>query len=274
MTENSGLNMNLAVLGFGNMGQAIVKGLLSKGVLSPEQVFIFDPAEDKQQEAEKWGLQVVSSAEELMNYASILLVAVKPQMLQMALQPLSLAVNEKILLISIVAGVSIHYYKNLLGKSSLRIVRTMPNTPALVGEGITALSFSEECTETDKKIALQIFQSVGKTVVVSEEQIDAVTAVSGSGPAYFFYLCECMIEAGKDLGLSEEIAISLVRQTFYGSASLLVSGNDSPETLRARVTSKGGTTESALKTMEANNFKSIVIEAIRSAHNRAKELGK
>ncbi len=264
----------LALLGFGNMGQAIVKGLLKKGIFLPSQIFIFDPAEDKQQDAKNLGIQIVPCAEQLLNNAHILLVAVKPQLIQSALQPLSPVIGQSDLVVSIVAGVSIRYYKSLLGNPDLRIVRTMPNTPALVGEGITAISFSGECDEQDKIMAQQIFQSVGKTVTVPEEQIDMITAISGSGPAYFFYLCECMIEAGKSLGLSEETTLSLVRQTFFGSASLLISSNDLPEVLRARVTSKGGTTESALKTMESKNLKSIVIEGIHSAYRRAQELGK
>ncbi|MGC8737261.1 MAG: pyrroline-5-carboxylate reductase [Candidatus Hydrogenedens sp.] len=274
MSSDEIKNTHLSLLGFGNMGQAIVKGLLRKNIFLPSQIFVFDPADDKQQDAKNIHLQLVTHIEDLLNNSKILLVAVKPQMIQSALQPLIASIGKEVLIISIAAGISIHYYKNLLGKSDLRIVRTMPNTPALVGEGITAISFSEQCSEQDKILAQRIFQSVGKTVLVSEEQIDIVTAVSGSGPAYFFYLCECMIEAGKSLGLSEEIALSLVRQTFYGSASLLMSGDDLPEVLRARVTSKGGTTESAIKTMEGKNLKSIVIEAIHSAYHRARELGK
>ncbi len=256
------------------MGQAIVKGLLRKKIFLPSQISIFDPAEDKQQDARKLGLQVLASPDELLKQVGTLLIAVKPQMIQSALEPLSSVINKDNLIISIAAGISIRYIQDLLKNMKLRIVRTMPNTPALVGEGITAISFSEECTEEDKSFAQQIFQSVGKTVFVHEDQIDIVTAVSGSGPAYFFYLCECMIEAGKSLGLSDETALALVRQTFYGSASLLISGDDLPEILRSRVTSKGGTTESALKTMEAKNMKSIVIEAIHSAYRRAQELGK
>lgn len=267
-------NTHLSLLGFGNMGQAIVKGLLRKNIFLPAQIFVFDPAEDKQQDAKNIGIQVVTHIEDLLNTSHILLIAVKPQMIPSALQPLLPTLGKDVLIISIAAGISINYYKNLLGKLDLRIVRTMPNTPALVGEGITAISFSESCSEEDKILAQRIFQSVGETVLVPENQIDMVTAVSGSGPAYFFYLCECMIEAGKSLGLSEETTLSLVRQTFYGSASLLVSGEDLPEVLRARVTSKGGTTESAIKTMEGKNLKSIVIEAIHSAYHRAQELGK
>jgi len=265
---------NISLLGFGNMGQAIVKGLLRKNIFSPSQIYIFDPADDKQQDAMKLGVQVLVSAGDLINKTKTLLIAVKPQMIQSALEPLSSVINKDNLIISIAAGISIRYLKELLKNTELRIVRTMPNTPALVGEGITAISFSKECTEQDKSFAQQIFQSVGKTVIVPEEQIDMVTAVSGSGPAYFFYLCECMIEAGKSLGLSEETALALVRQTFYGSGALFISGDDLPEVLRARVTSKGGTTESALKTMETKNMKSVVIEAIHSAYHRAQELGK
>ncbi len=265
---------NLAVLGFGNMGQAIVKGLLQKGIFKPNQIFVFDPAEDKKKDAENLNVQIVDHSEELLENAQTLLIAVKPQIIQTALQALASKIDQQVLIISIAAGISINYYKNLLNRQNLRIVRTMPNAPALVGEGITGISLSSECTEQDRHWVRRIFQSIGEMVFVPEEQIDVITAISGSGPAYFYYLCEGMIESGKSLGLSDEIALSLVRQTLYGSGALLVKEGKLPQELRARVTSKGGTTEAAIQTMEARNLKSIVNEAINSAFQRSKELGK
>jgi pyrroline-5-carboxylate reductase len=272
--QSENIHENLAVLGFGNMGQAIVKGLLRKEIFKPSQIFVFDPAEDRKKDAGNLNVQIVDCAEKLLEDAQSLLIAVKPQMIQTALQPMANKIDQQILIISIAAGISINYYKNLLNKPNLRIVRTMPNAPALVGEGITGISLSADCTEQDRSWAQRIFQSIGEMVFVPEEQIDIITAISGSGPAYFYYLCEGMIESGKSLGLSDEIALSLVQQTLYGSGALLVKEGKLPQELRARVTSKGGTTEAAIQTMETKNLKSIVNEAIYSAFQRAQELGK
>ncbi|HOL18858.1 MAG TPA: pyrroline-5-carboxylate reductase [Candidatus Hydrogenedens sp.] len=267
-------NPNLAVLGFGNMGQAIIKGLLRKQILTPEQIFIYDPDIEKQQTAKELNIQIAQEITTLMEKTKYLLIAVKPQIIQSALEPIKSQIQNDVRIISIAAGISINFYKTILNQPNLRIIRTMPNTPALVGEGITAISLSPECNENDKTLAQKIFESIGKIVFVPEEQINIITAVSGSGPAYFYYLCEAIIDAGKSLGLSEETTLSLVEQTFYGSAVLLMKEKELPQQLRARVTSKGGTTESAVNIFETENFKSIVNKAIYSAYKRAQELGK
>lgn len=263
----------LSVLGYGNMGQAIVGGLIKKGIITPDRIAVYDPEEEKQKTAKEMGINVVSSPDFLLNESKILLIAVKPQVLRDALYPLKNKVDESIVLVSIVAGVPIEFYKRFFGISTLKIIRTMPNTPALVGCGITGICLSSECSDNEVKVAEVIFSAVGEVVFVAEPQIDIITAISGSGPAYFFYLCEGLIRAGEALGLSREIAFKLAVNTLYGAGVLAKNSGESPETLRMKVTSKGGTTERAINCFGSRDFWDIVKEAVTSAYHRAKELG-
>lgn len=264
----------LAVLGFGNMGQAIIKGLLTKQVFPPEQIYIYEPDVDKQKIALDLGLNVVTEPITLAQQCNSILIAVKPQIIQSALASFRGQWSKDRLVISVAAGISIQYLKDILGEPEQKVVRTMPNTPALVQAGITGMSSSKECSSTDVEFATMIFEAVGKVLLVEESQIDIVTAVSGSGPAYYFYLSEAIIEAGKELGLGATDAELLVRSTIYGAGLLMMSQDEPPEVLRARVTSKGGTTESAINQLKACQFKNIVKQAVFSAYRRAKELGK
>lgn len=263
----------LSVLGYGNMGQAIVGGLIKKGIITPDRIAVYDPEEEKQKTAKEMGINVVSSPDFLLNESKILLIAVKPQVLRDALYPLKNKVDESIVLVSIVAGVPIEFYKRFFSTPTLKIIRTMPNTPALVGCGITGICLSSECSDNEVKVAEAIFSAVGEVVFVAEPQIDIITAISGSGPAYFFYLCEGLIRAGEALGLSREIAFKLAVNTLYGAGMLAKNSGESPETLRMKVTSKGGTTERAINYFGSRDFWDIVKEAVTSAYLRAKELG-
>ncbi|MCX8064196.1 MAG: pyrroline-5-carboxylate reductase [Candidatus Hydrogenedentes bacterium] len=265
--------ITLSVLGFGNMGQAIVGGLINKGIMSPEDISIYDPDEGKQKTAKEMKVDVCPLPEILLEKSRVILVAVKPQVLKEALFPIKQKLHESVLLVSIVAGVPIEFYKKFLGVPNLKIIRSMPNTPALVGCGITGVSLSPECGEEEVRVGKVIFSSVGEVVFVPEPQIDVVTAISGSGPAYFFYLCEGLISAGESLGLDKETAYKLAVQTLYGAGTLAKVSKELPETLRMRVTSKGGTTERAINYFQDKDFLGIVKEAIHSAYRRAKELG-
>ncbi len=268
------VDLRLSVLGFGNMGQAIVKGLVNKGRLSTNSILIYDPDDEKQKVAKGLGIKIADSPGVLIRENEVLLVAVKPQVLREALVPLKDVMREGVVVVSIVAGVPIRFFKKFFNKSDLKVVRTMPNTPALVGCGITGISMSEECGEKEFGIAEVIFSSVGEVVFVSEEHIDVVTAVSGSGPAYFFYLCEGLISAGEALGLSREVAYKLAVNTLYGAGTLAKFSGEAPDVLRMRVTSKGGTTERAINCFQSKGFEEIVREAVCSAYIRAQELGK
>lgn len=274
MSVNETPYLPFAVLGFGNMGQAIIKGLLARQVFPPGQIYIYEPEVEKQKIALDLGVNVVPDPITLAQRGNSILVAVKPQIIQSALASFRGQWSKDRLVISVAAGISIQYLKDILGEPEQKVVRTMPNTPALVQAGITGMSPSKECSSSDVEFAKMIFEAVGKVVIVEESQLDIVTAVSGSGPAYYFYLSEAIIEAGKELGLSATDAELLVRRTIYGAGLLMMSQDEPPEVLRARVTSKGGTTESAINQLDACQFKNIVKQAVFSAYRRAKELGK
>lgn len=260
-------------LGYGNMGEAILTGLLSNNILTADAVYVFDPVLERMEAARARGVRCVASPSELARACDTLLLAVKPQSLEEALAPLSGKTPPAVRVISIMAGISITVLQERFGRDA-RIIRVMPNTPALVGAGAAAIAGSANCNEEDIKVASAVFQAVGIAEVVPEAYMDAVTALSGSGPAYFFYLTECMIKAAVREGLPESLARRLAGQTLMGAGKLLVESDDTPETLRARVTSKGGTTFAATETLRARDFEGIVGEALHAAAQRSRELGR
>ncbi|HDP34217.1 MAG TPA: pyrroline-5-carboxylate reductase, partial [Candidatus Hydrogenedentes bacterium] len=201
------------------------------------------------------------------------ILAVKPQALDAALAPLLGETRADVRIISIMAGVSIAALQNRFGKKA-RIIRVMPNTPALAGAGAAALACNSACGEKDIAAARAIFEAVGIVEVLPESQMDAVTALSGSGPAYFFYLTECLVAAAVAENLPEEVALRLAGQTLMGAGKLLVSSGKRPDVLREQVTSKGGTTFAALEVLRDADFDTIVRNAYHAAAERSRELGK
>ena len=264
---------NVGFLGFGNMGAAIARGLVDAQTASSRQVHIFDVDAEKQAMAQKAGFSIKESPEALARECDTLLLAVKPQMMAEALTPVKSALAPKTLVISIAAGISIEKLQAMLGMET-RIVRVMPNTPALVGAGAAGMALSANCTEEDATIARIIFESIGVVEIVDESLIDAVTALSGSGPAYFFYMVECLVAAAQKEGLPLEQASKLAIQTAFGSGRLLQTSSDSPAVLRERVTSKGGTTFAALEAFRAHHFDKTIAAGVSAAAARSRELGK
>ncbi len=267
------LNGTLGFLGYGNMGSAILEGLLAQGIIEPRMAIAFDPSEARMEAARAAGISLAESAEALAQTSDILMLAVKPQSMEEALRPVAAALPADALVISIAAGLSIAKLKGWLG-SARRIVRVMPNTPALVQAGAAGIALSPDCTEADETVAHCIFGAVGMAVTVDENDIDAVTALSGSGPAYFFYMAECLAKAGEAQGLSPDISARLAAQTLVGAGKLLGTGGEAPSILRERVTSKGGTTEAALNCMRAEGFSERVQSAVEAAAARSRELGR
>ena len=203
--------------------------------------------------------------------ADVVLLAVKPQQMSAVLAPLKSAISNRTVFISIAAGMTTGRIEAELGGKA-RVVRVMPNTPALVGAGAAALAKGAHATDDDLTTAEAILGAVGITVRVEEKFIDAVTALSGSGPAYVFYVAEAMIKAGVAAGLDEALARKLAVQSVYGAGKLLVESGEKPEALRRKVTSPGGTTEAALKVMSERKLAEIFTEAIRAAEQRSREL--
>ena len=264
----------IGFLGGGNMAEALIKGITAAKVYKPENIFVSDiRAERLAHLAKQYNVQTVDENSTLAAKVDILVLSVKPQNMTDALQSVKGAIKPDTLVVSIAAGIKVANITDVLG--DVAIVRVMPNTPALIGEGASALFANNKAKPMLDK-AKTIFSSVGKAVVVDDEDlIDAVTAVSGSGPAYYFLLTEQMIKAACELGLPREVAKNLVLQTAKGAALLAVEaerGGESPAELRRKVTSPGGTTEAALKVFAANNFSQLITDALTAARDRSQEL--
>ncbi|MFC1737568.1 pyrroline-5-carboxylate reductase [Planctomycetota bacterium] len=264
----------IGFVGAGNMAEALIKGLITADVYKCEDIFASDIRIERLKFlSDQYKIPTTSDNAELAAKVDILVLSIKPQQMSEVLDSIKGVVKDGTLVISIAAGVKVEKIAAVLG--DIAIVRVMPNTPALIGEGAAAL-YSNKKAKPKINEALKIFSAVGKAVVVeSEDLIDAVTAVSGSGPAYFFLLMEEMTKAAIELGLPEGVAKDLVLQTAKGAA-LLASERDeegeAPAELRRKVTSPGGTTEAALKVFAEGNFGPLVKAALKRACGRSKEL--
>ena len=263
----------LGVIGAGNMAEAILRGVIASGVLSADRIVASDPVQERRELiGRELGVECVADNRSAAECSHVLL-AVKPQMMADVLAAVAESVREDATVVSIAAGVTTRFLDELLGGRG-RIVRVMPNTPMLVGAGVSALAAGARATDADLAWTQKLFSASGQTVIVTEEMMDAVTAVSGSGPAYFFYLVEAMVAAGVAEGLPEETALELARQTCFGAGRLMTQTGEDPAELRRRVTSPGGTTQRAIETMESSGVKQKLIEAVRAAAERGRELGK
>ncbi len=264
----------IGFIGAGNMAEALIKGVIAAKLYQPGDVLISDIRKERLDLLNnEYGVTPVEDNAGLAAGVDILVLSVKPQSMAEMLQGIKSAVKPGTLVISIAAGVRVSKIAAALGDIS--IVRVMPNTPALVGQGASAL-FANPKAKPKINAALKIFSAVGRAVVVDNEGlIDAVTAVSGSGPAYFFLLMEQMIKAGENLGLAGDVAKQLVLQTAKGAALLALDRDEhdeSPAVLRQKVTSPGGTTEAALKVFASRGFEQLIQDALTAARDRSKEL--
>lgn len=272
---NSLRNKKIGIIGAGNMGEALIRGLIASRAISPSQILIFDVDSKKSSAiADRYKSKKASSNEDLTKRSDIIIIAVKPQNIDLVLHEVAVEMNARKLAVSIAAGVRTSRIESHF-KKGCPVVRVMPNTPALVGEAISAVTGGRFAKKSHLETAFAIFRSVGEVVHIKDEGlIDLVTAISGSGPAYFFYLIESLIDAAVELGMKEDVALSLVSQTALGSAKLLKQTGHSVVELRRRVTSKGGTTEAALDVLEEHEIKGIIEKAIRAALKRSKELSR
>ena len=258
------------------MAEALIKGITAAKVYKPENIFVSDIlAERLDFLAKQYGVKTAEANSEPAAKVDILVLSVKPQSMTEALESIAIVLKKDLLVISIAAGIKVANIADVLG--DVAIIRVMPNTPALIGEGASALFANDKAKPMLDK-AKTIFSSVGKAVVVDDEDlIDAVTAVSGSGPAYYFLLTEQMIKAACEVGLPREVAKNLVLQTAKGAALLATEADkkgESPAELRQKVTSPGGTTEAALKIFAASNFSQLITDALTAARDRSRELSK
>ena len=264
----------LGFLGAGNMAEAILRGTVGRGALRSNSAWACDVLADKLQTfADELGIQTTDRPADLFDAAGSIVLAVKPQDLPAALDSIADRVTPDHLLISIAAGMPLSKIAQHLPEAT-RLVRVMPNTPALVGTGAAAVAAGTHATDRDRYAALALFGAVGVACEVDEAAMDAVTALSGSGPAYVFRFMEILKEAGIEMGLEPAIAQKLTLQTFLGAARLAVESGEEPAELRRRVTSKGGTTAAALAIFEANDLAGVFRSGVLAARDRSIELAK
>ncbi len=265
--------MKIAFIGGGVMGEAILSAVLSKGLSTAQTTFVSDVSEARRQYLEqKYCVGLTNDNRLAAERGDVVILAVKPQNLAQAMTDLNGRLKPGQLVLSIIAGARIETLCR--GLNHNYVVRAMPNTPAQIGEGITVWTATTEVTDQQKKWAGSILGALGKEIYVADEEyLDMATAVSGSGPAYFFLFVESLVESAVNIGLPHDTATELVLQTMLGSAHLIQKSDKTPAELRRMVTSPGGTTAEALLQFEKGNFRQLVMQAVTAAYNKAKQLG-
>lgn len=264
----------LAVLGSGMMGGALARGLVGAGAMPPENIALYDVVPEKAQRlAAELGptARVAASAQDAVTGADFLLLAVKPQVMLSAVAALAPAIHTSQVVLSIAPGLTTAQFEALLSEG-VPVVRAMPNTPALRGFGITAVCRGRHATEEHLSLAQRLFCAVGETVVVEERLMDAVTGLSGSGPAYIYLIIEALADGGVKAGLPRDIARRLAAQTVLGAAQMVLSTDQHPAQLKDNVTTPGGTTIAALAVLERAGVRAALIDAVEASAVRSKEL--
>jgi pyrroline-5-carboxylate reductase len=268
------IGQKLAILGSGNMGEALVGGLVGSGSAEPGRVLCTDVREERLRELQdRYGVRTTTSNIEAVEQSEIVIYAVKPQLMAEVLRETSEALDMSKLVISIAAGVPLRAVESLLNKE-LRLIRVMPNIAASVKESATALAAGKHARKEDIALAMTIFNSVGKSVFLRENYLmDAITGLSGSGPAYIFIIVDALADAGVKMGLSRKDAQYLAAQTVLGAAKMLMETGEHPGQLKDRVTSPGGTAIAGIHTLEKGGLRTTLINAVEAATQRSKELG-
>ncbi len=265
------MESKVVFIGAGNMAEAIVSGMVAGNFCAPEKIVLTDVRPDRLRTLEKEYGITTSMDNGVVQNAEIVVLSVKPQAMGDVLEKIAPVLRKETLVISIAAGIPCAKIEAAL-EGERRVVRVMPNTPALIGQGAAAIAAGTYADEADLEVAEAILQCVGLTVRVEENELDAVTALSGSGPAYVFYLLEAMLAAAEEMGLKPDAARTLALQTVEGAARLMKDTGESAAALRERVTSKGGTTEAAIHMLNDENVKGAIVKALRAAHDRSVEL--
>ncbi len=261
-------------LGAGNMGEAIIKGVLQAGLVPVASIAATDVrAERLEQLVRQYGIRAVASNPALVADSDLIILAVKPQIMAAVLREIAPSVDEKRLLVSIAAGVPVRSLRAWLARPA-RLIRVMPNTPALVLEGVTAIARAEGLEKGDLETAQELFGAVGRVVVLDEDALDAVTGLSGSGPAYVAIVIESLADGGVKMGLDRATAMTLAAQTVLGSAKLILETGMHPGQLKDMVSSPGGTTIAGIAALEEGGARRTFINAVERATQRSRELGR
>ncbi|RRO82123.1 pyrroline-5-carboxylate reductase [Corynebacterium bovis] len=268
----------IAIIGGGNIGEALLSGLINAdNGMSAKDITVVDPSQGRIDTLrERYGVTVSTEGSEAADDADYIVVAVKPHITLPVLEGIADTVegnDNDTVVVSVAAGVTIAAMEGVLPVGT-PVVRVMPNTPMLVGKGVCAVAGGRFSDEEQVEAVRSLLEAVGTAVTVAEKDIDAVTAVSGSGPAYLFLVAEAMVDAGVNLGLPRDLATTLAAGTIEGAAAMITAGEDDPSTLRAKVTSPGGTTSAGVRALEENGLRSAFFRALQAAHDRSVELGR
>jgi len=271
--SNRSLARNIAFIGGGQMAEALIGGMLSVKLCGRDQIWATDPVASRLDHLKKeYGIQVGARNREAVAWADVVVLAVKPQILDAVLSEVGAELG-KALVVSLVAGVTIRRIADACG-SNTRVIRTMPNTPAMVHEGMTAMAMGRGVADEDVLCVRQMFESVGKIVPIEERLMDAVTGLSGSGPAYVFVAIEALTDGGVKMGLPRETAALLAAQTVLGAARMVLETGQHPARLKDQVASPGGTTIAGLHQLEQGGLRATLIDAVEAATKRSQELGR
>jgi pyrroline-5-carboxylate reductase len=269
------MKQKIGFIGGGQMAEALIRGILASGLYQKNDILVAEPNDFRREHLEKtYSVKTYQSNLPIFENCRIIILAVKPQTMKSLLEDCRDRVQPQHIMISIAAGLPISFYMQMIGKSETKIIRVMPNTPALVLEGASALSRNNNVTDQELQTAEEIFLAVGEVVILDEVHLDAVTGLSGSGPAYVFSFVEALIDAGVKSGLTRVISEKLALQTVSGSIKLLRDSGEHPAALRGKVTSPGGTAITAMHVLEKVGFHGIIMDIVESAVIRSKQLGK
>lgn len=265
----------IAFIGAGSMSEAMISGIINKNVLKSEQIYVTNKNNQERLNRlhERYHIKCEENKQIVVDQADIVILSMKPYDLKEAVLGLKSLIQPNQLIISVVAGVSTDYISQLLGMDN-PIIRAMPNTSASIGYAATAISKGKYANDQHVDMAKQLFNTIGITVLIEEDDMHIVTAISGSGPAYFYYMVEALEKAAIESGLDPSIAKTLITQTIIGAGEMLRQSGESADILRKKVTSPAGTTEAGIKALMKHNFEDAIIECVKSAHNRSLELGK
>ncbi len=266
-------NKKIAFLGGGNMAEALIKGLLASGAANPEQIFAADVSQSRLEYLKKTYGIAAKTVPDAARECGVIILSVKPQVIEGVLKEIAPAIDGKKLVITIVAGITLARVEKAF-KSSAHVVRVMPNTPALVLAGAAAIAGGAHAAEDDLTLTRYIFNAVGRSFLVEEKMMDAVTGISGCGPAYMFVILDALSDAGVKAGLPRQLALELAAQTMYGAAKMVMDTKEHPGKLRDMVTSPGGTTIEGLHVLEQGKLRATLMNAVEAATERSKELGK
>lgn len=264
----------LVFVGAGSMAEAMISGIGASGLLPGEQIWLTNKQDTQRLQTleQRYGVQTTYNYDELFIDANAVVLAMKPKDAASAIEEIKSYLTDGMLVISVLAGVSIAAIESAAG-ASLAVARVMPNTSAAIGKSATALAVNENVTDAQKGLVKELFNTIGLTTIVEESQLDAVTGLSGSGPAYIYYLVEAMEQSAAEIGLEKQTAKQLIIQTLLGAAEMLTKSDKEPSQLRFEVTSPGGTTEAGISVLEQHGVKSAFISCIKEATAQSKKLG-